>query len=250
MRAAISAATAASGQRTAFDSTSRVSPIQVRSWPRPRVRAAPRPAPRCRRPSRSSLRAMAPAATRPIGLARAGAAAALPVADAVLRLGRVIRVRRTVDVLHRLVRRRACVLIADQDPDGRAERPAFEDAGEDLRAVLLLSRRRERALARAPPVEVALDLRHVERRAAAGSRPRPHRRRRRAIRRSSRCGRRDRTRYPCGTPGPTGSSIGLREIVRSGAARHAEKISRRAPSPAISSRVSSTAPSAKASRRT
>ena len=63
-----------------------------------------------------------------------------------------------VDVLHVLVGRGPRVLVAHQESDGRADGLALEDAGQDLDAVGLLARRREPALAGAPPVEVALDL--------------------------------------------------------------------------------------------
>ena len=94
----------------------------------------------------------------PDRLARARAPAALPVADAVLRLGRVVGVRGPVDVLHRLVGLGPRVLVAHEQRDRRAERPALEDAGEDLDAVGLVARRRERALAGPAPIEIALDL--------------------------------------------------------------------------------------------
>ena len=127
----------------------------------------------------SSLRAIAPAATRPIvsrALARPPPCQLrMPYFASV----GVVGVRRPVDVLHVLVGRRARVLVAHQQRDRRAERPALEDAREDLDAVGLLARRGEPALAGAAPVEVALDLRDVERRAAAGSRRRRRRRRRR-----------------------------------------------------------------------
>ena len=117
-------------------------------------------------------------------LARARAAAALPVADAVLRLVGVVGVRRPVDVLHVLVGRRARVLVAHEQRDRRAERAALEHARQDLDAVRLLARRGEAALTGPAPVEVALDLGDVERAGAAGSRRRPRRRRRRATRRT------------------------------------------------------------------
>ena len=92
------------------------------------------------------------------GLPGARPPAALPVPDAVLRLGGEVGVGRAVDVLHRFVRRRARVLVAHQERDRRAEGPALEEAREDLDPVGLLARRGEPALARPAPIEIALDL--------------------------------------------------------------------------------------------
>ncbi len=55
------------------------------------------------------------------------------------------------------------VLVAHQDRDRRAERVALEDAREDLGAIGFVARRRQAALARATPIEVALDLRERDR---------------------------------------------------------------------------------------
>ena len=95
------AAASASGQRTGFASTCRERHARRRRpSPRRRARCAPRRAPRRPPAAREQLardRAGRDAADR---LARARAAAALPVADAVLRLGGEVGVRGAVDVLH------------------------------------------------------------------------------------------------------------------------------------------------------
>jgi hypothetical protein len=99
----------------------------------------------------------------PDGLSRAGAAASLPVADAVLRVIGVVGVRRTIDALQLLVGLGARVLVADEDQDRRAEGPPLEHARQDLGAIRLLPRRREPALAGASPVQLPLDRVDLER---------------------------------------------------------------------------------------
>src|SRR5262249_13198092 len=97
------------------------------------------------------------------GLSRAGAAAALPVADAVLRLVRVVGVRGTVEVAHLLVRFGPRVLVAHQDQDRRAEGLALEDSRKYLAAVGFGAGRSESALTRPAAVELDLDLGRAER---------------------------------------------------------------------------------------
>ena len=96
-------------------------------------------------------------------LARARAAAALPVADPVLRLGRVVGVRRPVDVLHVLVGLGRASWLRTSSAIGVPSVMALEHAREDLDAVVLVARRGERALAGPAPIEVALDLARVDR---------------------------------------------------------------------------------------
>ena len=153
----ISAAAAGSGQRTGFASTAVsvtafASIFASISWTL--ETQASLSTPNC---VASSLRAMAPAAPRTI-VSRAGAPAALPIGNSALRLVRVVRVRRPVDVLHVIVRLRRRVLVAHPDRDRRTERLALEDARQDLGAIRLVARRCEMALSGATPVEVALDL--------------------------------------------------------------------------------------------
>ena len=112
------------------------------------------------------------------------AAAALPVADAVLRLVGVVGVRGPVGVLE--VRRRppgARPCCAPAMRDRRAERLALEDAGEDLGAVGLLARRGDRGSARAGGGRGRAGSPRRRAAGAAGSRRRRRRRRRRATRR-------------------------------------------------------------------
>ena len=66
------------------------------------------------------------------------------------------------EIAHVFVGARPRVLIADEQRNRAAERPALEDAGEDLDPVCFLARRREHALTGAPAVEIGLDLGHVE----------------------------------------------------------------------------------------
>ena len=111
-----------SGQRTAFASTARqrhAGRIDLRLdvvhalHPREHLDAGRR---------REQLARDRAGGDAPDRLARARAPAALPVADAVLRLGGEVGVRRPVDVLHVLVGARARVLVAHQQRDRRAER--------------------------------------------------------------------------------------------------------------------------------
>src|SRR5205823_3977233 len=73
------------------------------------------------------------------GLAGAGAAAAAVVAAAVLGVEGEVGVARAVLVFQPLVVAAALVGVAEQDADGSAVGGALEDAGPDLRQVLLLA---------------------------------------------------------------------------------------------------------------
>jgi hypothetical protein len=99
----------------------------------------------------------------PDGLARTGAAAALPVPDAVLGLGGVVGVGGPEHVLHVLVGLGTRVLVADHHRDRRADRLPLEQPRDDLGLVGLLARRGEPALPRTPAIQVPLDLGHVDR---------------------------------------------------------------------------------------
>ena len=92
------------------------------------------------------------------GLARGGATAALPVADAVFGLVGEVGVRGAEGGLHLAVGLGAGVLVGDVDGDGGAEGATLEDAGEDARGVGLVARGDDVALAGAAAVEIALDV--------------------------------------------------------------------------------------------
>src|SRR5207253_2275944 len=94
----------------------------------------------------------------PDRLAGAGAAPALPVADAVFGLVRVVGVAGPVLILEVCVGGGPRIGIPDQDRDRTAERLPLEDAGEDLALILLLPRRRDPALPRPPAVQFLLNI--------------------------------------------------------------------------------------------
>ena len=143
--------------------------------------------------SRSSLRAIAPGRDAADRLARAGAAAALPVADAVLGLGGVVGVRRAG-------RRPSCARRR------RGARPRCAPAARSA-CRACGPRRRRRGSRRGPPPGAASSAgsaragagrdragcRRRRARGAAGSRRPRRRRRRRGSRRRWRCGTRDRS---------------------------------------------------------
>jgi hypothetical protein len=99
-----------------------------------------------------------PCGNAPVGFPGAGASAALPVSDAVFGLSRVVRVRRAVEILHLFIRLGARIVVANQDGDRRTERLPLERSRDDLSGVRLLAWRRESTLARASPIQIALDL--------------------------------------------------------------------------------------------
>ena len=109
--------------------------------------------------SRKIFRATAPAATRPIGFPRAGASAALPVADAEFGLVSVIGVGGAEFRGHFAVSFRAGVLILHPHGNGRAERFALERAGKNLHPVAFLARRDDGRLAGPAAVQVRLNIR-------------------------------------------------------------------------------------------
>ena len=61
------------------------------------------------------------------------------------------------DIAQVIVVAAVLVGIADDEADGRACAPSFEDAGEELHAVALLARRGQTALPWLAPVELGLD---------------------------------------------------------------------------------------------
>ncbi len=81
------------------------------------------------------------------------------IAQTVLGLIGVVRVRGAEFVLHLIVRGRTGVRVADEQCDGRAGGAAFMDAGEDLDRVRFLPRRHDIALPRTPAVELDLYFR-------------------------------------------------------------------------------------------
>lgn len=81
-----------------------------------------------------------------------------PGADAVFGIVRVVRMGRAVGMRHLVVGGGTVVLVAHADGDGRAQRPAIQHAGKDFRAVLLLARGHDVALARPAPVQFPLDI--------------------------------------------------------------------------------------------
>ena len=93
------------------------------------------------------------------GLPRAGAAAADPGADPVLALIGVVGVRGAVGAAHLLVVLRLGVGVAHQHRDRRAQRAALEHPGQDLRPVRLAALGGQRALPRAPAVQLGLQIR-------------------------------------------------------------------------------------------
>ena len=92
------------------------------------------------------------------GLARRGAPAAPVVADAVLDLVGVVRVRGAELLLHLVVGAGAGVGVAHKHRERRAGRAPLEEPGENFDLVLLLARRDEIALPGPAAVELGLDL--------------------------------------------------------------------------------------------
>ena len=93
------------------------------------------------------------------GFARAGAAAALPVADAVFGKIGEVRVRRAELGFHFRVGFGPGVLVFDPQTNRRAEGFAAERAGKDLHRVGFLARRNDFGLAGPAPVQIGLDVR-------------------------------------------------------------------------------------------
>src|SRR6185436_6939657 len=94
----------------------------------------------------------------PDRLARAGAATALPGADAVLGLVGEVGMRGTKLRLHLLIVPGPHVLVVDQHRQRRSQGQALVHPGQDLDPVGLAALRRDGALAGAAPVQLALDL--------------------------------------------------------------------------------------------
>ena len=106
------------------------------------------------------------------GLARRRAAAAAIVADTVFLLIRVIGVPGPKAILDLRVVAAALVDVLDEQPDGRARRAPLEHARQDLDLIGLLPLRDVPRSARAPPIEILLDVAFRQRRGPAGSRRR------------------------------------------------------------------------------
>ena len=92
-------------------------------------------------------------------LTRRSATAAPPVTDSVFRVITKIGMRWAKFVCHLHVVLRPSVLVAHEDRDRRAKRFAFENAGDNFAPVLLLSLRRDFALAGTTPIQLTLDIR-------------------------------------------------------------------------------------------
>ena len=92
------------------------------------------------------------------GFAGAGAATALPVADAVFGLISEVGVGRPVFMGHLGVSLGARVFVLHPEGDRSAESTAFERAGQDLDGIGLLARGDDGGLAGAATVEVGLDI--------------------------------------------------------------------------------------------
>ena len=92
------------------------------------------------------------------GLPGGGAAATGCRADAVFRIVGVVGVAGAVFRGHLVVGAGALIGVSHENGDGRAEREAILQAGEDFRGVRLFSRGDDFGLAGPPPVELALDL--------------------------------------------------------------------------------------------
>ena len=92
------------------------------------------------------------------GFARAGSAAALPVANAVFFLIRVIRVRGAVFGPHFSVVFGTRVLVPHHHRDGRAQGLAFKNTRMDFHAVIFFALRSDFALARLAAVEFKLNV--------------------------------------------------------------------------------------------
>ena len=99
------------------------------------------------------------------GLASGRTATAAVVAIAVLGLIGVVGVRGSVFLSHLVVSAGPLVGAAHREGDGHAGGETLKDAGENLDLVGFLARRRDVALAGAPPVEVGLDFRRAQRQA-------------------------------------------------------------------------------------
>ena len=111
----------------------------------------------------------------PDRLARGAAATPAMIPDAKFSLIGVVGVRRPELVAHLVVGAGPLVGVAHQHRDGRAGRPALEDAGEDFHPVLLVARGDDVALAGPPAVELGLDFRRFDGQArGAAIHHRPH----------------------------------------------------------------------------
>ncbi len=86
------------------------------------------------------------------------AAAALPVANAVLRLIGEIGVRRSKGLRRFRIILRTRIFVHDEDGNRRAERAPFENAGQDLAAIRFLALRGDRALAGTAAIEFGLNI--------------------------------------------------------------------------------------------
>ena len=97
------------------------------------------------------------------GLARAGASAAHPVPNPVLRLVRIVRVGRPVLQPHLFVVAASRVAVPDDDLYRSPQRQPLEHAGQNLRLVALPSLSRNHALPRPPSVQFALNIPFLQR---------------------------------------------------------------------------------------
>src|SRR5262249_27355792 len=88
------------------------------------------------------------------GLARAGAATATVVAQAVLGIEGEVRVTGTIFVFNVAIISAALIGIAEENPKGRAGGNALEDAGPDLRGVFFLALRDDFRLPRPPAAQI------------------------------------------------------------------------------------------------
>ena len=94
----------------------------------------------------------------PDGLPRAGASAALPIADAEFGLVGVVGVGWPEFRRHFAVGAWPGILILDEHGNGCADGLALERAGKDLHPVGLLARSDDGGLARAAAVQIGLDI--------------------------------------------------------------------------------------------